>query len=413
MWPSSLTFSDGREVSGRPGPCERYLLRGRRAGRIPGGNLADACAIGVDEGAPTRRVVFRQQPGHWNRRDMTWISHPAVAVGKRELQRLVHRVQIGRAVVPHVANVHPFEDVERLQHHEALRVGRTLVDLDAFVVHMNGRVFMRFVAGEILCVDEAAVGLHVGGELLRDAALVERGAAFRTDFAQRGRKISLHDPLAHLERPIAVEPDAPGRGHFPEHLAVAAQRGGQRLRHGEAAFGERRRGRHDVAQRLGPVRLGGKFEGPDGSGHADRQHALAGKAALSFVEVDGGCHGGEASAVDELHFARLGQVDEDEHVAAKTGHLGFDQALGRPRGERGVDGVAAGLQHPHADLGSERVSRRDHAVIGEDGRAPRLAAASHRGALLAARRSRECQENCYSDEPGPTCHSAPPCEGSV
>jgi hypothetical protein len=69
---------------------------------------------------------------------------------------------------------------------------------------------VRLVAGKILGVDEPAVGLHVGRELLRDGALVERGAAFRADFAQRGRKIALHDPFAHLERSIAVEPDAPG-----------------------------------------------------------------------------------------------------------------------------------------------------------------------------------------------------------
>ncbi len=33
-------------------------------------------------------------------------------------------------------------------------------------------------------------------------------------------------------------------------------------------------------------------------------------------------------------------------------------------------GVAAGLEDPHAGFGGERMPRRDHAVLGDDGRTP-------------------------------------------
>ena len=56
--------------------------------------------------------------------------------------------------------------------------------------------------------------------------------------------------------------------------------------------------------------------------------------------------------------------------APEAGHARLDFALHRPRRHRGVDGVAAGLEDPHAGFGRERMAGGDHAVLRDDGRPP-------------------------------------------
>ena len=48
--------------------------------------------------------------------------------------------------------------------------------------------------------------------------------------------------------------------------------------------------------------------------------------------------------------------------APETGHAGLDLSLDRPGGDGRVDGIAAGLEHAHADLGGQRMPGRDHAL---------------------------------------------------
>ena len=273
-------------------------------------------------------------------------------------------MQVRRAVVAHVAHVHPFEDVERLQHHEALRIRRALEHVDALVVDAHRGVFVGGDGGEILPIDQAALGLHVGRELLGDGALVERGAAFRADLAQRGREILLDHAIAEAKRRVAAEPDLPGRRrHF---LAAVADGAGERFGDRKAAIGELDRGGEQFGQRPGAVGLRGELGARDGRRHADREDAVAGEAALAFVEVDGRRHRRDAGAVDELHLAGLREIDQHEHVAAEPRHLGLGQPLHGPRRDGRIDGVAARLQDADAGFRGERMSRRNHPGVRQD-----------------------------------------------
>ena len=278
-------------------------------------------------------------------------------------------MQVRRAVVAQVTHVHAFEDVERLQHHEALRVGRALVDLNAFVVDVDRRVFVGLDRGQVLPIDQASLGLHVGRELLRDRTLVKRRAALGADLAQGGAQILLHHPVAHAERLIAVEPDGfRGRRQF---VAAAANRARQRFGDRKAALREFDGRRHQFRHRFRAIGFRGKFRTRDRAGHAHRKNAVLWQPALALVKIDGRGHRRDARAVDELHFAGLGEVDQHEQVTADAGHLGLGETLHGPRRHRGVDGVAAGFQDADARFRREGVARRDHPRVGEHDRAPR------------------------------------------
>jgi hypothetical protein len=57
-------------------------------------------------------------------------------------------------------------------------------------------------------------------------------------------------------------------------------------------------------------------------------------------------------------------VDEGEKVAADAVHLGLYDAHDGICGDRSVHRVAAALEHLHASLGCERLTRRDDAGLG-------------------------------------------------
>lgn len=89
-------------------------------------------------------------------------------------------------------------------------------------------------------------------------------------------------------------------------------------------------------------------------GDADR-HQLGARLVV------GAAAGDLDEEVEQLGLlARL----HDEHVAAgaEPGQQRLGRERGQHRGERGVDGVAAGAQHVGAGLGAERMSRRDDAA---------------------------------------------------
>ena len=54
----------------------------------------------------------------------------------------------------------------------------------------------------------------------------------------------------------------------------------------------------------------------------------------------------------------------------EAGHARLDLALNRPGGDGRVHGVAAGLQHPHADFGGQRMPGRHHALRAHHGGPP-------------------------------------------
>ena len=262
----------------------------------------------------------------------------------------------------HVAQVEALEEVQRLQHGVALRVGRALVDLVAAVVDVDRLGLEGLVAGQILLADDAAVGAHAGDQRLGHRPGVEAGRALRRDGPQRLGQVGVLDDVAHHQRLAVAEPDPGGRRELAELALAAVEPAGQVLGDRVALLGHFDGRRQHVGQGLGPVLLQRQRRPADRAGHRNRQPAVVGHAAVRVVVVDGRGLRRVAGAVDELHLLGLGQVDEREHVGAEAGHPGLDLALDRPGGDRRVDGVAAGLQHAHADLGGQRMAGGDHAL---------------------------------------------------
>jgi hypothetical protein len=63
---------------------------------------------------------------------------------------------------------------------------------------------------------------------------------------------------------------------------------------------------------------------------------------------------------DYENLVPLGAVEDDRHLAARPVQVGLDDLERQPRGDRGVEGVAAQLEDRHARGRGEPVGRRDH-----------------------------------------------------
>ena len=180
--------------------------------RIPGLDIG-IVALPVDLAGPLGRVFLRKQPVDrllWREIRIAVIE---VAVGKGEVHRLVQRVDVAGAVVPHRLQVEVLEDVEGLQHHGALHPRGELVDLDSFVRGHHGLFDVDLPVGEVVGRDQRAFLPGSPHEFPRDVTLVEP-VVRRIDrvlavlavgerlpfglekFPQRGREVGLSEDLS-------------------------------------------------------------------------------------------------------------------------------------------------------------------------------------------------------------------------
>src|SRR5438067_4225279 len=109
---------DGRDVHRVAGEAAlRHLIPGERARR-------------VDELAALARMRLRDEPRQ-RHLGMAWIGKPAVAIVIGELLRLHEQVYMIRAVVR--AELERLDEIQHLEHAEALRRGRRFVNGDPAV----------------------------------------------------------------------------------------------------------------------------------------------------------------------------------------------------------------------------------------------------------------------------------------
>ena len=103
-----------------------------------------------------------------------------------------------------------------------------------------------------------------------------------------------------------------------------------------------------------------------------------------FAEVDEG-------------LAPVGELDRHEAAAAEVAGGGVDDGQRVADGDRGIDRVAAVLQHVDADLGGEMLRRDDHAVFAANGRDRR---GVHRGAHNCRNRYDQAARNKMASRHG-------------
>src|SRR3989441_7985006 len=279
------------------------------------------------------------------------IGEPAVAIVIGDLLRLHQEMSVSGA--EERPRLERLDEIQHLEHREALRRGGRLVDRHAAIAAADRLAPVRALGGEILLAEEAAQL----GELHRDFAFVEPRAALLADRLQRARerrvgKLRLPDGekrrRCRILRQLAGGLRDPPRKARAHRIAVA----GVADRLLKAA---RERQLSEARMRFA--------EAGDRAWRRQRGGDDAAEGNFSLVKtIKRGRRRGAAAAIEIRDLARSGVVDQPEGVAADAAHVRIDDAKRRGGGDRRIDGGAAAAQHAHAGLGGERVRAGHHAV---------------------------------------------------
>ncbi len=307
-----------------------------------------------------------------------------VAVGVREVHRLVQRVDVAGAVVAEGLDVELLEDVQRLEHDRALHPVRQLVDLDPLVVGADRLLDVDLPAVQILHRDQPALLPGAAHELLGDVAAIEavvrrvdrffaglagsqRIALSLDELAQRGGEVRLAEDLAGLGSltflPDVRQVDLPRVLPLLDPLLVALDPV-RRLRLDRVPFGHLNRRPQHVGQAESPV-LGQHDQQPawrpgcNGRQGAEVRWVLL--VALSLVELDRGTRGSDAEGVDSDHPLLDRVIDERLGLATPAQHVPHRRG-GRQHRTRGVHRVAALVEHHGTGGGTQRLARDRHPV---------------------------------------------------
>jgi hypothetical protein len=126
-----------------------------------------------------------------------------------------------------------------------------------------------------------------------------------------------------------------------------------------AVFRVMDRGLQHVAQAHRTVVAQEQHPGVEGARDHGGKEAVAGdeREAFAPVMLDGGAAGRHALAAQHLDPFRARGIEHRRHVARGADEMGLHHLEHEGGGHAGVEGVAAALQHRHADRGAEPVGR--------------------------------------------------------
>ena len=231
---------------------------------------------------------------------------------------------------------------------------------------------------------------HVCHQRAGDVAPIEAVCAIFGDLAQRCRKRALVQVLLGQRGPFARQRPLPVIEKQFCGVGIARQRarvctGQQRCIKvdDQTILGELGGRRHEVAPGQASEQAVRQIHARHHAGHGNRSCAedvaviddrrpweqvgrftQAAQGVIGRVELARRT----ATEVDDLGAALLRAVEH--HGAARGGaaHPGLHHADGERRGDCGIHGIAAGLEHCGADLGRTLVLRRDHAPARGDDR---------------------------------------------
>ena len=148
----------------------------------------------------------------------------------------------------------------------------------------------------------------------------------------------------------------------------------------EAVAGERDGRRHQDVARQAREALARGLEAGDLARYRDGEPAAARQLgqdlAVASIEIAMGERRRGLAIVERAHVA-VGLVHQHEAAAADAARRGVQDADGVGGRDRGVDGVAAALEHREPDLGGAR-------MLGGDGAATAFGAARGRASRRAA-----------------------------
>ena len=291
-------------------------------------------------------------------------------VGEPNPLRFDEPVQIVGAVVAERLDVVALENVQHLERHEALGIGRHLVDVVAAVARVNRVHPIRLVAGEIGLGEKPAALLKVGRDGASDRALVERIASSRGHLLQRSRQVRVAEDVARPRHAPARQKHCsrgricrqlPGRGvplvrdDLGHGVTITCVADGRRQR-------TRERDRPVLRKELGPA--------GQRAWNRHRIRAVVGhlREASGQQHVGVGLRAGAAAGVQAPQPLCLRVVDDRKDVAADAGHRRLDDGEDGGGRDSGVDRIPTFLQHLQACGRRERLARGDQPVAREHGR---------------------------------------------
>ena len=329
-----------------------------------------------------RGIFLRRQLADGNIEEAR-IAEETILVGGRALHRFADHAQIFDAVVPECGEIEILKHVEHLDQHDAAArrvVGRYLI---AAILTAQRLAPLRLIVCKVFGSDEATVGLHVGGDAFRQLAAIENVRTALGDHAQRLRVVRIVDDIADalvgavfaaIELPAGRREretiDSRGAIH---HAGIGPEQFDVRTHH-PAAFGPNNRRRNDVApwQHTEPrmrliIRLQRRW-------HADRLiteviHLAAQDEAITvarftldqvFPHIRARSSRRGCVEIEILVEALAWEIDAGAAETRDAGHQRIDDALHQRAGNRGVDGVAARLQHVRAGLRRFGLRRDNH-----------------------------------------------------
>ena len=368
VWPPS--------AAGCCAPCAGQVPYGGY--RVTRGHRGDESRV-TDQAAPGRGERRVEQPGQ-RHAHVARVAHVGVAVGvgqPRRLQVVEQRRHPGLA-----GQVVPAQDVQRLAHGgPAARRRRHAVDIQAAVAHAGRRQHPGLVGAQVArCHDAGQLDHALARGQHRVVIGLDDGLA-EGPVVQVGRPVPGQQPVGLGQVGIAEQCADRERLSRRRQQQRAAGRVGLQLRQvglgeldeilvdPEPALGHPD-GRLEIGgQALAPVLADRLGPGGHHRGHARGQRLVRGVVVverLARLRVEEhrrrARRGAVLAAVDGHDLVRLGQVDHHEAAAARPGHERDGDAQCAGRGHRGVDRVAAVLQHVDAGLAGVHVHGRDRAA---------------------------------------------------
>ncbi len=354
----------------------------RRGFSPPGRSSADDSC--VEQAAPLLRVVAREE--HVERHvGEVRIAVPRLAIGERELRALGDRVDVLRRVLAHPREVEALEQPQLLEEDRRLAPRPGLEHLVAVVVDRERllpprlprcQVFRREKARVTLAGAVAPLALLERDELLGDPAAVP----VLHRILRRGEPtVRLGELRVRRHRPRLGDGKVEVRRRRPvlaEELLDVADRAGDLRQDGIAGLGVVDRVVRDLLERHRPVLAEQREPAAERAGDDGRKRAGAGdqgEAEVVAVALDRRCGGGRALRAEHERAVAVRGPDERGQVAAGPVEVRLDDLQRQPGRNRGVERVAAELEHGHPRRRREPVRRRDHAE-----RAAKLWASHHR-----------------------------------
>ncbi len=182
-------------------------------------------------------------------------------------------------------------------------------------------------------------------------------------------QVGVAEGRAHGRDLAPGQEEPPGGPEGREALDVVLGLVGEGLVDLEAGAGQPGGRPQRAAQRHAAPPLEGPLPGGEGAGRADRDaagHQVGGeRVGLTGPGVEEGVardrQRGGLAPVDGGHLPGAPVEVHEVAPAADAGAVGLGHAQRRRRGDGGVDGVAAALEHGHADAGGVGVDRGDGA----------------------------------------------------